>query len=270
MRIVLLTCLWKRFELTKVVLRATQRLQKQLAPNIQLDLLAVGSEGPQSKALAESCGFDTIDFPNTPLSRKWNRGAQVARDYDPDGVIIVGSDDVRSENLIRWHARQHEQGRHFFGLLDLFFFDLASLNLGYWAGNRPSGEVNRVGEPIGCGRCFSRSLLDKTEWNLWPHESPRDCHLDALTYSFLTANGFDCQAWRMHEIGAPAVDIKTSVNINSFEMIDYDEIIKGPGALGVLGPLLGEEGLGELLDLHKGSASKNSTSGHSDGVNRAP
>jgi len=250
MRLVVLTCVWKRPELAGIVLRSYQRLQKMVAPEIELSLLAVGSEGIRSRALTEGCGFDYVEFPNEPLSHKWNRGAQAAKEYDPDAVVIVGSDDVISYDLILWYARQLRLGHHFFGLLDLYFFDLDSLRMGYWAGYQGALDGDRRGEPIGCGRCFSRALLEHTVWDLWPRSSPRNTSLDSLTFNFLQENGFAIKARTMKEIGAYAVDIKSATNINSFAAIDYQEQIEGSAALDLMWPLIGPEGMDELLDLH--------------------
>ncbi|MBT8397680.1 MAG: hypothetical protein KJN92_11975, partial [Gemmatimonadetes bacterium] len=163
----LLTCVHKRPELTRAVLGIYRQMQRSVAEEVDLRLLAVGSEGLRSRKMCEDHGFDYIEHANSPLSHKWNAGVDAARDYDPDGLVIVGSDDLVSKEMFRAYADRLSDGVDFFGLEDLYFFDAATGLLGYWSGYG-SLYPARKGEPIGCGRCFSRRLLDSTFWNLWP------------------------------------------------------------------------------------------------------
>ena len=249
-RFVLLTAVWKRPLLTKIVLQTYERMRQVLSGEIEICLLAVGSEGAESRALCEGCGFDYLEHPNSPLSHKWNAGVQAAKRYDPDALIIVGSDDLVSVEMFRIYADKLREGLHFFGVSDMYFFEPVSLRLGYWGGYEYTTMKNRTGEPIGCGRCFGRSVLDRTGWNLWPREPRLDSLLDRLALNYVKVHGFRPTSWKLGEIGAKAVDIKLGTNITPFDGIDYQKKCDGEQALEYVRPLLSEDDLAQLMQLH--------------------
>lgn len=236
-RLVLLTCVYQRAHLTAVVLAAYQRIQRNLAGVVDLHLLAVGSEGIASQSLCEQFGFDYLEHRNSPLSDKWNAGILATRAYDPDGVIIVGSDDLVSENLFRVYGEKLTEGLDFFGLRDLYFYNAISQRLGYWSGYG-TASPDRMDEPIGCGRCYSRSLLRATDWNLWPHAQARESLLDELTMVHLQRCGFAPVAFPMEQLGVRAVDVKVGKNITPFSAYDYERSWDGDEATAFLGEWL--------------------------------
>lgn len=247
-RFVLLTAVWKRELLTKIVLGAYERMRRTLSDEIEICLLAVGSEGGESRALCERCGFGYVEHPNSPLSHKWNAGVQAAKRYDPDALVIVGSDDLVSVEMFRVYADKLREGFQFFGASDMYFFEPAGPRLGYWGGYEHTTMKNRTGEPIGCGRCFSRSVLDRTGWNLWPRQPPLDRLLDRLALNYVKVHGFRPASWKLAEIGARAVDIKLGTNITAFDAIDYQEQYYGERALDYIRPLLSKDDLDLLVE----------------------
>lgn len=253
-RLVLLTSVWKRPKLTKIVLRTYQQLQQSLADRIELCLLAVGSENDASQALCEEYGFNYVEHPNSPLSYKWNAGVKAAETYNPDGLIIFGSDDLISSEMLRAYAEKLKKGLQFFGVRDMYFFDPITTRLGYWGGYEHTSMKDRSGEPIGCGRCFSRSVLERMDWNLWPPQPKLNSLLDRLSLNYLKVSGFRPVTWRLAEIGASAVDIKIGTNITPFDAIEYQELRQGEQALDYLRPLLTEDDLNLLMQLHDSEA----------------
>jgi hypothetical protein len=263
MRLVVLTCVYLRCELTRIVLRRYHRLQGTLAGEIDLRLLAVGSMGGISRDICESSGFDYVEHPNEPLSHKWNHGVREARRYDPDGLVIVGSDDMISARLLRAYVARLAAGHDYFGLKDLYFYDLVSSQLGYWGGYKLS-EQQRQGEPIGCGRCHSRRLLERTGWNLWPQDPPRDRELDSLSLAYLREFGFAPDAWRMAQLDAHAVDIKSGFNLNRFSDIPFERVQSGSAAHAYLSDLFSSQEVAQLLALsHQGGEEAGATAGSS-------
>jgi hypothetical protein len=251
-KLAILTCVWKRPELTETVLSSYRALREDLHEQLELILLAVGSEGEVSKTLCERHDFEYLEYPNSPLSHKWNAGVQSARNHDPDGLVIVGSDDLINGSLLRAWAAKLEEGFDFCGIRDLYVLDLSTLMLGYWGGYEHSaGKADRAGEPIGCGRCFSRDLLDKMEWNLWPEEPRLDEGLDELCLRHVGKKGFMPSSWLLEEAGSMALDIKSGTNITSFDKFEFQRKWKGEEALDFLGETLAEGTVGYLLRLRK-------------------
>lgn len=235
-KIVILTCVWKRPELTKVVLSYYEHLKRELAGKINLELLAVGSERDISRNLCQECGFDYLEYPNEPLSAKWEYGLNRCSDYDPDAVIIVGSDDIISQNLIEFYAGQIQEGLVFCGLKDGYFLDMMNQKLYWWVGYGDKVDYKRVGETIGMGRCLSRTLLDKLGFSIWKgldiNRSLDRAMTTRLRELGLQFSEYDncviaqvegkiirighC-GFRMADIGACAIDIKFSDNVTPVE-----------------------------------------------------
>jgi hypothetical protein len=226
-------------------------MQSTLAARVDLQLLAVGSEGIRSETLCRDAGFEYVEHANEPLSHKWNAGVRAAESFSPDAVVIIGSDDLLSSELLSTYADRLDEGHEFFGLLDLYFFDLTASTLGYWPGYHETSTKGRSGEPIGCGRCLSRSVLEATGWNLWPREPRLNELLDGAALKFLNLNGFQHVAWTLDEIGAKAVDIKSAVNITRFESIPYKSRVTGAPALDYVRDLLTEQETDRLLRLRR-------------------
>ncbi|MEI2423148.1 tetratricopeptide repeat protein [Arthrospira platensis SPKY2] len=218
--------------MTKVVLSYYEHLKRELAGKINLELLAVGSEGEISRSLCQECGFDYLEYPNEPLSAKWEYGLNRCADYDPDAVITVGSDDIISQNLIEFYAGQIQDGLVFCGLKDGYFLDLMNKKLYWWVGYGDRVDYKRVGETIGMGRCLSRTLLDKLGFSIWKGldinrglDGAMTARLRELGLQF--SEYYNCVLaqvegrWlrighaglSMADIGACAVDIKISENI---------------------------------------------------------
>jgi hypothetical protein len=230
-RILALTAVWRRPALTELVLKSYLRTKEAVAGEIELELLAVGSEGEFSRDLCRGCGWEYVEHANEPLSYKWNAGIRGAEAYNPDAVVLVGSDAFLSQATFPAYIRRLEEGFDFFGFRDLYFFDPSHSRLGYWGGYEHTAQKDRAGEPIGCGRCFSRRLLDRMKWSLWPKEPRVNTLLDRLALNFAKVHGFRPRAWTMGELGAWGVEIKTGFNLTPFDAIEYVAVQAGEPAV---------------------------------------
>jgi hypothetical protein len=95
------------------------------------------------------------------LRRKFNEGINAAREYNPDFVYIVGSDDLlpaeyfvaRDADLVG-SAKGHGSGA--------YFWEYGDRNNAWWW----DGESNNYRDmPFGCGALgFSTRLLDRLDW----------------------------------------------------------------------------------------------------------
>lgn len=165
-RIALLTCLWQRPNLSEVVLGYYQDLRSRLSREIDLVLMAVGSEGDASRQLAERFDFRYVEHPNHPLGAKWNAGMNALRDKNVDAVVTVGSDDLVDERMFYLYAAQLERGVKFMGAQDIHLVELPSRRMVQWFGYRGSTGP----ETIGPGRCIAAEWLERLDWQLWDDE----------------------------------------------------------------------------------------------------
>ncbi len=171
-KIVLLTCVWKRHALTEIILDYYTQIKETIFEDIDLVLIAVGSEGEISRNLCEKHGFIYYEHPNAPLSAKWQFGLDATRRYDPDGVVIIGSDDLVTPNIFYRYAGHLQEGLLCAGLTDTYFFDLLKPEhsihwLGYGGMQKDNGMPHRLNESLGMARLYSRTLLDLINFKLW-------------------------------------------------------------------------------------------------------
>ncbi|MAD52455.1 hypothetical protein [Idiomarina sp. UBA3162] len=171
-KLVILTCVWQRHDLTEVVLSYYNRLSKSLAAAIQLDVAVVGSEGDASRRIAERNDCIYMEYPNLPLNEKWEFGLNELRNHHHDAVIIVGSDDLLPEKLFYTYKRFVEDGVMAAGLTDGYFMDISdTVESIYWGGyggmSRNAGMPWRLNESMGMGRFYSSELLSILNYSLW-------------------------------------------------------------------------------------------------------
>lgn len=260
-RLVLATTVWKRPELTEVVLAHYKEVKESIAEKLELLLMAVGSEGATSRELCKSNGFSYHEHENEPVSYKWNALIAEAGRLEPDGVILVNSDDLVSADLFDAYAERLTRGFDYFGLRGTYVFDLMTERLGTWPGYEASYMKYRIGEPAGCARCFSRRLLESTGWRLWPTVPRKNSSMDFWCTQFLKLHGFEPQAWTMKELDVGAIQIKTGVNITTFDRLPLSNLQTGPTGWQVVKDLLGLRTVDALRGLYLDRASRSDESG---------
>lgn len=217
LRIGLLTCLWQRPALTDVVLSHYAALRAAVAPDIELLLLAVGSEGPASRGLAERHGFVYVEHANQPLGAKWNAGAEAFREMSVEALLIVGSDDLLDRPYVEHCAAELRGGARFVGPKDMYFFDQATRRLLYW----PGYTGVREGETTGLGRCIHRRYLEAVGWRLWEDglESGLDRSMMNRLAPAMSGDEAACRVVDCRAAGFAPVDVKTATNLWSFDQV---------------------------------------------------
>lgn len=204
MKLVVVTCLWKRPVIADRVLARLASAKKNLESEVDLDLVAVGSEGEASAELARRNGFHYVEFANKPLGAKWNRGAAEARKLGADAIVIVGSDDWLSDGILRYHNEHLQRGVELLTFRDTFIVCEKMQNCRRYAG------------PTAVGRSVHKSLLDQLDWELWKPES--NSRLDAWMDTRLKKLSVNWH-WRrcMSEVeGGAIMSMKSETNIWPF------------------------------------------------------
>ena len=88
-----ITPVWKRYELTHIVLLARMLMCDELKTyGIEATNVIIGSDA--NLDIARDCGFPTVKCPNTFLSRKFNAGYEYAYKQGFDYCYPVGSDSI--------------------------------------------------------------------------------------------------------------------------------------------------------------------------------
>jgi len=221
MNICALVPTWRRRKITIETIR--QILDQTTPPD---KIIVVGS-CYEDRMVSNITGVGYLEVPNEPLGAKVQAGIEYCRRFNPDGLLLCGSDDWLSSNWIEVLSPYLED------------YDLVGCNTLYimHCSKRHPFQIGRCSyegtkrerEPMGPGRFLSRRILDKINWKVYPSHIRNN--LDGNSFKILLDNG--CKIWLETgdkvKILSPKGDWDT---INSWDnIVLYDrikEIIKNP------------------------------------------
>ncbi len=234
--LVMLTCVWKRPKLTKIILSYYSKLKEEVKNTVNLEFVAVGSEGNKSRKICEDAGFHYFEHENQPMSGKWQHGLEMTKKYNPDAVIIMGSDDIITKEIINFYIEKINLGYLLVGIKDFYIYESTIKKLAHWRGYGKLNDAHRMDETIGLGRCLARPLLDKIKFDVWGGlELKRN--LDGAMTNRLKEFGIfpisedNCPiienngnllrighvGYKLDEINGFAIDIKSETNVTNFD-----------------------------------------------------
>jgi hypothetical protein len=208
MKIAIITTIWKRPELTKIVLN----YYLQFKDKYNLELICVGSEGDISRKLAK--GWHYIEYKNLPVSEKHNQLLIKAKQLKIDGVILIGSDDLMSEEVIKYYSEITTE--NVLGFKDIYFYLCEQKELYYF---KP--PIYR--QTIGAGRFFPKKVLEKMNWQLWDNHLNHG--LDTNCSGKLKELGIKEEGILLSDIDGFIVDVKHSDNITIFAGVKHSSTL---------------------------------------------
>jgi len=130
-----------------------------------VEILIVG-DSKLERTVAEKTNCFYIEHSNKPLGEKWQAGIDHARTLNPDAVMICGSDSWLTHRWVETSIPYLIDG-----------CDLVGINMFHACRIYPKKKVriirrayqnNRVNIPMGSGRIFSKDILNKLDWKLFP------------------------------------------------------------------------------------------------------
>jgi hypothetical protein len=205
---ILVTAIFRRPALTASVLRyyAAQPYAHRIA--------VVSPEDPACESYTPEAfpGWTFVHAPNEPLGHKWNTALKAARLFDPESVMITGSDDLISPaylklatNSLREYAYVHPESIYFYV--------------------PDSGRcIYAEPFPTGAGRLIRRDVLESVKWKLWPDE--QNDRLDgAMDHALRRVTIQRCP----YVVAHPIVDIKT----DNMWQLEGNAITRGSKRLGI-------------------------------------
>jgi len=209
-KIALITGMWRRPELTNKIFSYYNNLKKELSPGIELINIVAGSEGNISRNIAEKNNWVYVECKNTPLNLKFNLALQKAKEFNPDYVVVAGSDNIISKGIFtNVYAKTNAE---ILGFLDAYIYSEELQQLLLWNGY----TCEREGECVGGGRTYSRSVLEKLNWEIWDKSKPINSSLDLQAYKRCCKAKIKFQTLRLRDINEFIVDIKSKENITNF------------------------------------------------------
>lgn len=162
---VIVMCVWGRLELVEINLRL---LESQYCKVVCVVSTKQDHEFINRLKLPY---VHLFEHANIPLGQKWQFGAECARKLGADPVIILGSDDYLSENFVRIGSKMSKYN-------DFIYFDRWMI---YEPGTQKGYSLQyQTTFPLGSGRVFSKSFLDRYKWELF--DTGRNYHLDEFIW----------------------------------------------------------------------------------------
>lgn len=175
-----IVCVMPIYKRQPITIKTLELLKQQSLP---IRIVTVGSTNID-KDSASKAGVEYLQHPNRPLSNKWQAGIYYARKYDPDAIMICGSDAWLTTN---WCEVAHKY------ILD--GFDMVGKRDFYTSYVVPGQKLAIIGrtyktrkDPVGSGRLISKNILDKLDWSLYP-TGLNSC-MDGASYKRLKAQNF--------------------------------------------------------------------------------
>ena len=199
MKLALHLCVYKRYDLEKIVIDYYKGLQKKY----NFDIIVGGSEGAKSKAIAEGCIY--YEIPNKPISDKHNKLLKHCKDYD--GVIAIGSDDLIDEKTFKHYFKRDTTLNRCYSFGDVYFYRTSDNKLNYYKGGI-----------CGAGRFFTKACLERMNYEIW--ENGRNTGIDRSGYVRMIRGGVTLKNTTLPENDFFIVDVKHTINISSHAIVD--------------------------------------------------
>lgn len=148
--------------------------------------------------------------PNEPLGAKWQRAVDEARKFNPDFLIITGSDDVLMGNTEALASSMDGFDMLIFTAWTIFdgrkHYDARYNSL------RPAHKP-----PIGGGRVYAKGLLDRMRWQLF--DTVKRIHMDDFGWQNALRCGARIRKGDTHS-GIDIVSLKGPwAQLNSFDRL---------------------------------------------------
>lgn len=213
LRIAICSAVWKRKEVFEMFAQGIHVLQKET--DIEYRIFISGSEGDASKKMVQKHKFTYIEIPNDPLAAKVNASVYAAKNFNPDYILCIGSDDIITPELMKVYETYMRKGIDFIGVLDFYFYDLVSKKASYWGGYK---DTRRIGHTAGAGRLISRRLMELWDWGPWENKDSKV--LDNSMQNKLKLVKHTKEVFSIKSKGVLALDIKSETNMTPFKLWD--------------------------------------------------
>ncbi len=176
-KIIICSCVYKRFELSKFCISEWLKL------NVYKVIIAYSFDEDYDN-LHSLCEKDNrlvlVKYPNLPLSNKWNHSVYTAKQFNPDAIMIMGSDDIFTNSYLTKVKYYINRG------ID-YISNTNWANVWYFSNKimiATERYISRAtSDGLGSGRVINANILSKVNWNLYLFEKPINKCLDANSYN---------------------------------------------------------------------------------------
>jgi len=224
MKVAFVTGMWKRENIFTIFAEGIKLLQKEF-PLVEIQCFVAGSEGAKSEKLAQKYKFNYVEVQNEPLGIKFNAAALLARKWQPDHCMMLGSDDLISPDLFSLYLINCNKRIDYSYITDCYFYHIVSKKANYWGGyTKPFNK----GHAAGIGRMLSARLMDAMNWQPWLPDKLHNLLDTSMDVRLKRINHTRAEI-RVQQNNAMALDIKSDVNMTPFTLWDNTVYINSEG-----------------------------------------
>lgn len=126
--------------------------------------IVVAGDSDVDRKCVEAAECEFVMVPNYPLGRKYQCALAWAKTFDPDMVVILGSDTWLSNGWVEECAKHINSGYDCVGKID---WHTLKINPGKPVELYHRQYIYRP-DPVGGGRALSATMLDKIYWDWFP------------------------------------------------------------------------------------------------------
>jgi len=144
---------------------------------------------------------------NFPVSEKFNKGMEYAREIGWDYVCIMGSDDVMSTDTFKciYEEAQSPNNYDLIGIDSIYFYGTVGEHKGKLV------KLNH-GKMLGVAKCISSRVLEKVDYRPW--NVNKNYGLDAIASQCIAPH---IKSWKILQ-DTFVCDIKSNQNINKMSV----------------------------------------------------
>ncbi len=210
MKIIVLTAMHERHEMTEIFAMAMSRLRKYF----DIETCAAVTIGDVENArICREHNFSTVMTKNNPVSNKFNSGMQLLRDKDWTHVMILGSDDIPSNRFVELQMRH--PGADFIGVRDMWFWGLNPKRAGFDTFTYWDAGSSR----IGAGRVISRRIVEACDYKLWPDGKNGGLDSGSVANIRSKVSEYEAVSYAQEPLGGFLVDVKYELHISSLSPV---------------------------------------------------
>lgn len=214
MNIALLTAVWKRPKLTRIVLSYFTRMTRFLGFHDVRRIAVYSGEDDWTQDEISDLGWHPVKFRNQPVSEKLNLGIrEIDLRWDPDAVMVIDTDCLIPAEWFDQVGRSWKSGGEIFYLNGGAFVNLE-------AGHDEAGEAFYASPyKFGPGMTFDWDLVQAADLNVWPGD--QDQNLNSLAIrNFQSQFGADVMPLdNPRSVGATPLEVKIGDGIHSWENV---------------------------------------------------
>lgn len=189
----------KRPRILELFCYSIQRIRQEM--DIFIPCVVVGDKG--HKEICQKYHINHITQDNHPATRKWNTGTDFMMRYGVDYILVVGSDDILSTDLVKKLYSQMQQGTDLIGIKSCYFYSADGIH---------RGELKRLESTqiLGVARCISRKVIEQAGV-VWPED--KSWGMDAIC-----SRSIGRYVKSIAFVEGVVVDVKNKESLNKYTM----------------------------------------------------